>query len=419
MAIMTTKEIINVIGISRATLYRLIDEGLPYTIVGIRKKMFDSDQVRDFIQNRRNELNNDLIVGKEYTNKEIVQLFRCGNMGGMRRSNTKNALVLISFHCISFHDNNDDRLDEDYWKDDVLYYTGMGQIGDQDLNFAQNKTLAESRKTGILVYLFELFNEQRYRYRGIVELADEPFQKNERDANGDMRKVWKFPLKLVSANDILEEEYLDKNAENDARVVERMSKSYIASKAREIDHVVSEVTTISKKYVRNPIIARYAKDRTQGYCELCGNPAPFKAGGIPYLETHHLQLVSEGGRDSIDNIAALCPNCHRKMHVLRDPEDLKKLKKTVGDHNWWAVSEERDYGEINSRRLIACPRCGEVNRIDIEDYAEAEEGEHGRVLYEIYGEEHNCDFCGQLFELNGIVEYDEAGNLERDSLIAE
>lgn len=413
MSLITTKEILKTTGISRATLYRLIDEGLPYTSVGTRKKMFDPDQVREFIQNRRNDIEKELTVGQEYSNDEIVKIFKCGNMGGMRKSNTKNALVLISFH------DKTDRLYEDYWRDGVLYYTGTGQIGDQDLENPPNKTLAESQRNGITVYLFEMFNEQKYRYRGIVELDGEPFQEEEKDANGNKRKVWKFPLKLVASNDFLEEEFIDRKAEKDARTVARMPKKYIVSKAREIDRVVSEITTTSKTYVRNPIIAQYAKNRAQGYCELCGASAPFAVDGVPYLEAHHLQLVSEGGKDSIDNISALCPNCHRRMHALRDPEDLKKLAKTVGDHNWWAAAEERDYGEINTRRLINCPHCGEVNRIDIEDYAEAGEGENGRILYEIYGVEHHCDLCGQLFRLNGIVEYDEAGNLETDNLKAE
>jgi 5-methylcytosine-specific restriction protein A len=38
------------------------------------------------------------------------------------------------------------------------------------------------------------------------------------------------------------------------------------------------------------------------------------------LEVHHIQWLSNDGDDTIDNIVALCPNCHRKMHIL----DLEK-----------------------------------------------------------------------------------------------
>ncbi|WP_296863638.1 HNH endonuclease [Thermosyntropha sp.] len=29
----------------------------------------------------------------------------------------------------------------------------------------------------------------------------------------------------------------------------------------------------------------------------------------------HIEWLSRGGTDTIDNTVALCPNCHRKMHV--------------------------------------------------------------------------------------------------------
>ena len=46
---LTIKEVMKEMGISRSTLYRLVDEGLPYTIVGTRKKMFDKETVSEFM----------------------------------------------------------------------------------------------------------------------------------------------------------------------------------------------------------------------------------------------------------------------------------------------------------------------------------------------------------------------------------
>lgn len=76
--------------------------------------------------------------------------------------------------------------------------------------------------------------------------------------------------------------------------------------------------TISKKhYERNPHVAEYSKRRANGVCQLCNNRAPFPdKDGSPFLEIHHIIWLSKGGKDSIDNTAALCPNCHRKMHIL-------------------------------------------------------------------------------------------------------
>ncbi len=88
-------------------------------------------------------------------------------------------------------------------------------------------------------------------------------------------------------------------------------------------------TTISQvpHIERNPYIAQYAKERAKGKCQLCGQPAPFnKPDGSPYLESHHIIWLSEGGADSVANTTALCPNCHRKMHIVKAKEDIQKLQ---------------------------------------------------------------------------------------------
>ena len=80
-------------------------------------------------------------------------------------------------------------------------------------------------------------------------------------------------------------------------------------------------------YARNAYVAEASKRRAKGICQLCGNPAPFNdKNGNPYLETHHIIWLSEGGADVLDNTAALCPNCHKKMHVVNDSNDVKKLQ---------------------------------------------------------------------------------------------
>ncbi len=78
---------------------------------------------------------------------------------------------------------------------------------------------------------------------------------------------------------------------------------------------------------RDIYIAAYAKRRAKGKCELCKEPAPFESAGKPYLECHHIQWLAHGGYDSRENTVALCPNCHRKMHIVGDSKDIALLKK--------------------------------------------------------------------------------------------
>jgi 5-methylcytosine-specific restriction endonuclease McrA len=72
----------------------------------------------------------------------------------------------------------------------------------------------------------------------------------------------------------------------------------------------------SYTYRRNTDIVVEALSRSNGVCEACGNPAPFtrSSDGTPFLEVHHVKSLSDGGTDTLDNVLALCPNCHRRKH---------------------------------------------------------------------------------------------------------
>lgn len=68
-------------------------------------------------------------------------------------------------------------------------------------------------------------------------------------------------------------------------------------------------------FKRNPDVVSEVLYRADGYCENCKQVAPFikKSDNTPYLEVHHCIPLAQGGDDTTDN-AALCPNCHRKIH---------------------------------------------------------------------------------------------------------
>lgn len=73
------------------------------------------------------------------------------------------------------------------------------------------------------------------------------------------------------------------------------------------------------QYERSPAVRAYVLIRAKGCCELCGNTAPFVTSeGLPYLEVHHIQPLAEGGADTVENAAALCPNCHRACHFASE-----------------------------------------------------------------------------------------------------
>lgn len=133
---------------------------------------------------------NELKSGMEISSYELCKMFKCSSQGGMRRSHATNTLVLISNKMKSVY--------ADTWEGEIFHYTGMGQKGDQSLNFAQNKTLAESNSNGVTVHLFELIKKNTYAYCGIMKLTGQPYTSTQKDSQGIERKVYIFPLTCIS-----------------------------------------------------------------------------------------------------------------------------------------------------------------------------------------------------------------------------
>jgi len=263
--------------------------------------------------------------GEIITPNKMYEIFKGQKEGGMRRGLITNTLVLISNH---------DKLNNPYndrWIGNIFHYTGMGMKGDQSLDFKQNKTLANSKDNPNLgVFLFEVFEPKKYVYVGEVELADRPYQEKQRDANGINRNVWIFPLKLKDNNlpPAIPKETLDDLISKRDNYVKRLSDEELEERAKESIEIPGERQVTAKQYERNPYVSELAKRRAKGICQLCKREAPFKnKNGEPYLETHHIKPLSKAGTDTINNTVALCPNCHRKLHVLNDKEDIEILQK--------------------------------------------------------------------------------------------
>ncbi|MCE5255110.1 MAG: HNH endonuclease [Actinomycetia bacterium] len=127
---------------------------------------------------------------------ELQRLFKCSGQGGMRRSHRTNTLVLISRTSGATY--------FDRWEGDVFHYTGMGLVGDQNLDRTQNRTLAESDTNGVAVFLFENPRPNEYVFAGRVMLANGPYPEMQRDKDGNERRVWVFPLRARRAGEGLD-----------------------------------------------------------------------------------------------------------------------------------------------------------------------------------------------------------------------
>lgn len=80
-------------------------------------------------------------------------------------------------------------------------------------------------------------------------------------------------------------------------------------------------------FVRDPYVVAAALARAQGRCEMpeCKSLLFIRDDDRPYLEVHHIEPLGEEGDDTIENVAALCPSCHRELHFGK----LRSRKRTI------------------------------------------------------------------------------------------
>jgi 5-methylcytosine-specific restriction enzyme A len=269
---------------------------------------------------------NDLKPGTILNNEELCNIFSCSTQGGMRRSHTTNTLVIVSNHIKSIYD--------DRWLKDIFHYTGMGTKGTQSLDFAQNKTLSESNENSVSVHLFEVFVEKEYSYMGQVELFSVPYFEKQPDEDGLIRDACVFPLRLKTGEaPVISKEYAQKAFDRKTKIARKLSNKEVERRAKNAKKKTGTRKTISQQHDRDPWVAEHAKRLANGTCQLCDNPAPFNNNASePYLETHHIIWLAKGGEDTIENTVALCPNCHRKMHILNERRDVEKLSLKKQEH---------------------------------------------------------------------------------------
>lgn len=158
---------------------------------------------------------------------------------------------------------------------------------------------------------------------------DEKFWVSKFDSLEDIKKKqekWKYEMENSDAYDnfsnIYEAFVTMKSSYFKGLSEEHLKSIIVEQQSQERNVVTRQINT----FMRKIYIKEYAKKMAQGICQLCDKEAPFlDRQGNPFLEVHHINYLSKGGEDEIDNVVALCPNCHRRIHMLEDEEDFKKI----------------------------------------------------------------------------------------------
>ncbi len=178
-----------------------------------------------------------------------------------------------------------------------------------DINYQRNKAIIESNN--IPIYLFKKLSKNKYEFSGNYKYSGWVEEKDNSKwfrLERNNEKLFNNEISLKSYNEIIENE--------EARISRLSAEERAKERKNNRDKKVERVIIKEVRYVRDPYVVCDALDRANGICEKCKEKAPFirKKDNTPYLEVHHMVPLSEGGPDTLDNVIAICPNCHRKMH---------------------------------------------------------------------------------------------------------
>ena len=132
----------------------------------------------------------------------------------------------------------------------------------------------------------------------------------------------------IIAEEVYRGRILEAINEEETNSVKALSADQLLERIKKAGSISpQQYTTLSVDYKRDPAIAETAKIRAKGRCQLCGAIPFLDKKYHPYLEVHHVVWLADGGPDILENVVALCPNCHRKMHVNPDVNEIEILKK--------------------------------------------------------------------------------------------
>jgi 5-methylcytosine-specific restriction protein A len=264
-------------------------------------------------------------IGKTYKRRELHQQFGGRWQGGICPS-AKYPIVFLftgeSGQQFGYQDGPQ--------PDGTFWYTGEGQIGNMEMTRG-NQAIRDAESQGRTLHLFEQIQRGWVRYISEVSCLGH-HEAIAPDKNGDLRKVIIFELALNNTGpDTINSK---KPFFTDSNLVGFWQRPLEDIRAIALSSVSKQATPTQRRtnvYMRSEAVRVYVRRRANGKCEGCGQSAPFfDEDGHPYLEPHHIIRVADGGPDHPRWVAALCPNCHRRVHYGKDGDSFnQKIAKKI------------------------------------------------------------------------------------------
>lgn len=214
--------------------------------------------------------------------------------------------------------------------DGTILYIGQGAKGNQDSGLYANSLLYNKERSVLFFSTTEPTSKQvkargnrrkRYKFEGIYEVVEcNVFM----PAFGPRINDQLLSFLLIPAKNIFNIPSTQLTKEEEVEVKETSLKELRKKIAINNDVPNKGFSNIHEYFIRSVALIKYARKRAEGYCELCKDPAPFiDTNDLPFLEVHHISRLSDDGPDHPNNVAAICPNCHREAHYGKNKDEIK------------------------------------------------------------------------------------------------
>lgn len=276
-------------------------------------------------------MNNPFVVGQSYARSALLKFVgskqaQSGIIWGPVQSDV---VICTSGGRHGVKAGYEDRLNDDGTWD----YFGQGETGDQDSSTFANRLLVEGKRSVLLFRTKEPRSTDirsagswKKSYTFVGEFCTGSWDlfvpvKGPRKGN----QLIKFTLVPTGDSSFgMQPAFEVGGGETSEELKKRIAALGTAPKKGK--------APLREYYLRSDLLRRYAKLRAAGFCEYCGKEAPFvTTEDGPYLEVHHIFRLADDGPDAPENVACLCPNCHRQAHYGRDRVQMQNaLAERIG-----------------------------------------------------------------------------------------
>jgi len=285
--------------------------------------------------------------------REIHDVYGGQERGGISTPQSVSAVFLFTGeagHAHGYHD---------HWEADgsVFNFYGEGQKGDMRLAKG-NLAIADHVRTTKTIWLFTALERKGfYGHVGqfvCVGVARETQTSPERIR----RKVLVFQLSPerlnITGSDPVDYEVLT------------MSLGELRKRALDesgINHrIVDKSATRESVRDRSKWVRAYALARANGICEQCGDNAPFSTKkSKPYLEVHHTHRLADEGPDHPAWVAAICPNCHRRIHFGHDGTERNQALATKITNMEEQAAASSGGDSLKDKQSVIAEESGQVS----------------------------------------------------------